>query len=391
MARDNLEMYRYLFQESSRPMFLVDPDSEKIVRANASACELFGLDEPGLTSMRLGDLDMRSSKAMNTGPSKPLPMERTSVLSKHRRSNGNVLDVQIDLSPIRSQGKGVLLATLTDITRMNMMEERLEQSEGRLKVLTATALEGIIIYEKGRIREVNERASEVLGYPSGGLVGIRLQDLLGDKDWSALNRNISRASNEICSCDIRRKDGSHAVVEIRGMETVHEGSPARVLVLNDVDDRNRAHKVIDMFRELSERSCSTLPISEILSRVHSALLDLLPVKNLFIALVDHGGGTMTFPYFVDEKNGNPGTIALGKGLTERVCSTGKTVHLSEEEIQELIERGKIEPRGRMCIDWLGVPIRYDDACIGAVVVQSYSDNVRLDWISMFSSSSLLPG
>ena len=71
-----------------------------------------------------------------------------------------------------------------------------------------------------------------------------------------------------------------------------------------------------------------------------------------------------------------------KSLRGIVLLTGKTLHVSGEEIEEGRQRGRFTPMGTPAEDWIGVPLKVDGQVIGMLAVQSYEKGVRERCISV---------
>src|SRR5690554_487924 len=115
--------------------------------------------------------------------------------------------------------------------------------------------------------------------------------------------------------------------------------------------------------------------------VHSIVGELMVAKNFFICLYDQRGDTIKFVYFVDEYDDIPSLESipaelLDKGLTGYVMRTGKPFLYDEPVFRRLLDSGAILDLGAAPVDWLGVPLLSDQRVIGAMVVQSYSEDVR---------------
>src|SRR4029077_20858658 len=67
---------------------------------------------------------------------------------------------------------------------------------------------------------------------------------------------------------------------------------------------------------------------------------------------------------------------LGRGLTEYVLRSGEPLLATPAVFEELVRRGEVELIGASSLDWRGVPLKSGTTCIGALVVQSYSENAR---------------
>jgi hypothetical protein len=59
-----------------------------------------------------------------------------------------------------------------------------------------------------------------------------------------------------------------------------------------------------------------------------------------------------------------------------VLHSGKTLHVSAEEIEAGRLRGKFTPMGTPAEDWIGVPLKIEGKTIGSLTVQSYKKGRR---------------
>ena len=67
-----------------------------------------------------------------------------------------------------------------------------------------------------------------------------------------------------------------------------------------------------------------------------------------------------------------------RSLTARTILEGRTLHVEETEIRELIESGQVMIAGELPSVWLGIPLRVKDEVIGAFVLQEYGGLSRYD-------------
>src|SRR5918999_4975013 len=111
------------------------------------------------------------------------------------------------------------------------------------------------------------------------------------------------------------------------------------------------------------------------------------VSNFFIALYDEERQLISWPYFVDEVDldvPDPNQwhefgTGEAKGMTAYVLRTGEPQLVSRERMSELEEQGEVEVVGADPTDdssWLGVPLKSERQTVGALVVQSYTREVR---------------
>lgn len=132
-----------------------------------------------------------------------------------------------------------------------------------------------------------------------------------------------------------------------------------------------------VFYRIAERATAGLPLHDFLKEIHALLNDLLPSRNLYVALYDTVSDTLSFPYYVDERDGTTlqrDHVPLRRGLTEFVLRTGAPQLIDAARFSELQTQGEItEATGDLTFTtWLGVPLVMHGAVNGALVVQSYT-------------------
>jgi two-component system cell cycle sensor histidine kinase/response regulator CckA len=153
------------------------------------------------------------------------------------------------------------------------------------------------------------------------------------------------------------------------------GGPESMMAAGS-DAGSRAERVRAAIYAISEAASSKATLPELFRAIHTAVGELMPAQNFYIALYDAGTRSISFPYFVDEIDSQPAPKPLGKGVTEYVLRTGAPLLASPAVAEELERAGEIELIGAPSIDGLGVPLKVGDSTIGVLVVQSYAEGVR---------------
>jgi PAS domain S-box-containing protein len=149
-----------------------------------------------------------------------------------------------------------------------------------------------------------------------------------------------------------------------------------VAMYEDVTDKVTTEKTKEAIFNISESTSSATDIQDLYKRLHSILEDLMPIRNVFIALYDPSADTISFPYFVDEHDPPPAPRRAGRGATEYVLRTGRPLLAFNQDFQELSEKGEIEIIGSIPVCWIGVPLQIEGRTIGLLAVQSYDENIR---------------
>jgi PAS domain S-box-containing protein len=144
----------------------------------------------------------------------------------------------------------------------------------------------------------------------------------------------------------------------------------------DITEQKRAEELNSALYAIAARAHSAEEPQQFFAAIHNIVGQLMYARNFYIALLEPEMQLLTFPYFVDEADPAPASKRLGRGLTEYVIRTGEPLLATPKVFEDLVRRGEAELIGAASLDWLGVPLKGNSDCIGALVVQSYNENVR---------------
>lgn len=171
-----------------------------------------------------------------------------------------------------------------------------------------------------------------------------------------------------------RKDGS--VAHIMWSATLSPRGGLRLGVARDISARKREEAQRAALFDISEAVHRAGDLQSLFEHIHLCISNLLPARNFFVALLDDSGTQIEFPYHVDEFDPLPPPQRLdGNTLSGEVIRSGKALLVTPDNKSRLPDHLR-EPVGTDALDWLGVPLITDEGVIGALVVQSYSGQVR---------------
>src|SRR5690554_1774930 len=174
--------------------------------------------------------------------------------------------------------------------------------------------------------------------------------------------------------------------------------PPKGVQVSDADKVRRLEKVVERLKSLtqkyrqaeviqqalfriSELASSAQSMDQLYASVHRIVGQLMAARNFYICLYNENRTSFSFPYFSDEYD-SPDYVAevpvevLLRGLTGYILRTGEPMLATKETIEELNRQGQVVTVGSLPVDWLGVPLTIGDEVIGAMVVQSYVEEVR---------------
>ncbi|PYX33595.1 MAG: hypothetical protein DMG80_05360, partial [Acidobacteria bacterium] len=232
-----------------------------------------------------------------------------------------------------------------------------------------------------RIMRINGEFTRLFGFTAEEAYEKVIDSLIVPPDRSAETvwiaesvRNENKLSLETRR---RRKDGSLVDVLLSVSPVMMDGKRAATYAsYRDITEQKRAEELNSALYAIAARAHSAEDPKQFFAAVHNIVGQLMYARNFYIALLEPELQLLTFPYFVDEEDPAPASKRLGRGLTEYVIRTGEPLLATPKVFEELVRQGEAELIGAASLDWLGVPLKGSSGCIGALVVQSYNENVR---------------
>jgi PAS domain S-box-containing protein len=256
-------------------------------------------------------------------------------------------------------------------TRLQLLEQMSEASPDALSIADLDH----------RVLWANETFVELFGYEVSEILGQPLENLVVPPDRLAESRWVTEAlgKNERITLETKRrtKDGTLLDVFISCAPLLLDGKMAGFYAgYRDISDRKRVEALSSALYRVAEKSSSAHDLQQFFAAVHGIIDELMYARNFYIALYDSASDILTFPYFVDEQDSAPLSKKLGRGLTDYIIRTGQPLLATPEVLQAMEQRGEVERNGARSLDWMGVPLRVNSHTFGALVVQTYSKNIR---------------
>jgi len=240
---------------------------------------------------------------------------------------------------------------------------------------------------EGRFIDANPAALNLLGYTKEELLSLDLEAIFFTREQyeKAVTLNLELVEtgthkNEIIELQLKHKNGTFRWVEITETLLYKDGKPfAMEGIARDITGRKRQEQIQAALYRISEAAHVSQNLNELYVSMTATILELIPVRSIFIALLDESTGLLHFPYHFDgfETDWDP-IPTTGKSLTGYVVRTGKPLFATPEVFDRLIESGECELVGKPSIDWLGVPLIGRKRVFGALVVQTYPGDRRLE-------------
>jgi len=155
-----------------------------------------------------------------------------------------------------SEGRIVsVFGTAQDITDRKLIEEALQESEERYRILTEKTIAGIYLIQDGLLKYVNPTFCSIHGYTRDELVDkLGPLDLVVEEEREFLKDKIQQRlsgekESDQFSIRIRRNDGEIRFLEVFSSYALYAGGPAVLGTCIDMTETRKANEAIKKSRE----------------------------------------------------------------------------------------------------------------------------------------------
>ena len=121
-VRSSEKQYRLLFQGNPNPMWVFDLETQAFLEVNEAATRHYGYSREEFLAMTVADI--RPSDENETLKDAALNAADRSQVWRHRRKDGNLIDVEVIWSPIVFRSRFAALALAADVTERRRVEHR---------------------------------------------------------------------------------------------------------------------------------------------------------------------------------------------------------------------------------------------------------------------------
>lgn len=383
---------RQMFQRTADAQLLLDPETQRFIDCNQAAVDMLrSTDKSEMLSVHPSELSPSLQPDGRPSAEKADDMVATALRKGSHRfewihcsAHREDFPVEVLLTPIRVGERQLIVTTWRDITERKRTEEVLRESEQSYIGLFNAVDEAIYVQTRdGVFLDVNEGAVKMYGYQPEEFKG-RTPEFISAPGMNDLFK-IGELIGRVFATGIperfefwgKRKNGEvfpKAVVSSKGH---YFGQDVIVTTARDITDRKRAEQTQAALFHISEAVHSAETLDDLFLQIHQIIGELLPARNFFVALYDERKDELSFPYFVDEYDLAPAVAQKLEGgtLAGRVIQLGTALLFTPETPRVGIYE-ELTIIGTESLDWLGVPLKSQSRTIGALVVQSYTGDVR---------------
>ncbi|MGQ9507153.1 MAG: PAS domain S-box protein [Candidatus Bathycorpusculaceae bacterium] len=250
-----------IFETASEGIMTVD-EKENITFTNRAFAEMLGYDEHELIGVNLRKfVDEEGFQKIR----KQTEIRRRGETSRYEialyHKDGKPRILQVSASPLwneKGEYEGAI-SIIMDVTERRKMEEKLKESEERLKRLIEYAPDAIYLNDlQGRFLDGNKQAEALIGYKKKELIGKSILETgifpekYLPKIKEAMERNIRGEKYGPEEFELIRKDGKTVFAEISAFPIISSGKIEVIGIARDITERKQLQKKLEEYTQRLE-------------------------------------------------------------------------------------------------------------------------------------------
>ena len=233
---------------------------------------------------------------------------------------------------------------------------------------------------------ISPSAEKMFGYKQGNKTKFNFIDLYANIDDRTILLKKLKKEKHIKNYPLKfkKEDGTIIHVEIDAelinKKIASNGTFSIRGVIKDVTKKYKENLRLEIAYLIAQKSQRRLTNINLLSEyIYHTLKNIMNVSNFYIALHDVDKNELNMPIFIDKKTSyseDRRKIPYKNGLTEYIIESKKILHKNKKVLKELITKEGIHVRGELSECFVGVPLKSEGMCFGAMVMQSYKKDDR---------------
>lgn len=261
------------------------------------------------------------------------------------------------------------------------LEQKLKENEERLNTILQSINEALIVTDKnGEISFMNKVAKRLLKCEEGetGQPCARILKIIDSDTNEIVNPIANVDTGSIYKLPLNSQlitPQGEKIPIIGGSAPLSDPSgriTGAVVTFSDITETKHLRELQEMLYNIADAANKTNDVQELLAFIRKELSRFIDTRNFYVGLYDRKHNVITLPYEADEQDKIP-IVPVEGSLTGYVIRTGKPILVNQPRILEMAKKGEIKIIGELSKVWLGVPLKVADEIIGAVAVQSYTD------------------
>ncbi len=208
-AEEKLRLFRMLFANSTDAVFINDPETGIIIDCNETACMNLGYSMEELHNMHVFDFEetIPNKSSWGNHVKDILKKQNVTMEGLHKRKDGSVFPVEVNLNILDTGKKSYILAVVRDITERKRAEELLRQSKEFSETVLNSINDSITIIDVKNFSIIDTNKSFLKVY------GLSKEQAIGKKCHEIGHKSDNPCPPDICPLQITVKTGAPSICE----------------------------------------------------------------------------------------------------------------------------------------------------------------------------------
>jgi PAS domain S-box-containing protein len=243
-SRDDLQA---IFDGMADGLAIVDYDTKKFVRVNASLCRMLGYSEEEMLCLTVMDIyPTEEIPALVRRLKNRVEGMKGTVNVPILRKDGTVFSADIASNLLKGRGRPYIAGFFRDVTERNQAQEALRASEDQYRRIFESVTDALVIFDVDEtIIAANAAACAEYGYEKDELLGLSTLQLIDPKYHHTHAEAVKQIESQgyflTETVDVR-KDGSTFHAEVRGTDFFIQGKKHLLADVRNIDERRRAEE-----------------------------------------------------------------------------------------------------------------------------------------------------
>ena len=177
-AERKLDLFRNLIDKSNDSIFIIEPETAKILDVNYRACVTLGYGRPELLNMTVLDIGEHITNHTWAEYVGKVGNYGYMLAERYKRKDGSTFPVEVNASIVKLGHREYIVAVARDTIEREHAQIRLEESETIRKIAECARDAIIMMGPKGEISFWNPAAERIFGYSRNEVIGKHLHSLL---------------------------------------------------------------------------------------------------------------------------------------------------------------------------------------------------------------------
>jgi PAS domain S-box-containing protein len=194
LIRNAEQKYSSLFNNQHLAMIVTDPQNGQLIDANPAAVKFYGWSKDDLLQKNISEINGLTFEQNKSEMEKAKKQKKTVFISKHLKSDGKTVDVEVFSGPVSLDNKQLLYSTIIDVSSRLLYEEEMKRNLDLFRTVVENSLDAIFIQVGRRFVYLNPAALRLFKVQEeSNIIGTRILDRIHPDYHEEVNHIMSQA------------------------------------------------------------------------------------------------------------------------------------------------------------------------------------------------------